>query len=62
MGGAGPGPSYIEAGGDDHPYTQRTTRWMAHSLVHVARILRAHPIPPEGNTFEDEIEHAPHIG
>src|SRR4051795_11105194 len=30
LGNAGPGPSYIEAGGDDHPYTQKTTKWMAH--------------------------------
>jgi hypothetical protein len=23
---------------------------MAHSVVHLARMLREHPIPPEGNT------------
>jgi multimeric flavodoxin WrbA len=63
VGDAGPGPSYIEAGGEHHPYTQRTTRWMAHNLVHMARILRAHPIPAEGNTFDEEVEHQPlHIG
>jgi multimeric flavodoxin WrbA len=53
VGDAGPGPSYIEAGGDDHPYTQKTTSWMAHNLVHFARILRHHPIPAEGNTVPD---------
>ncbi len=58
VGDAGPGPSYIEAGGGDHPYTQRTTRWMAHNAVHLARILKANPIPAEGNTFEDETEHS----
>ena len=58
VGDAGPGPSYIEAGGEDHPYTQRTTRWMAHNAVHLARILKANPIPAEGNTFEDETEHS----
>jgi multimeric flavodoxin WrbA len=58
VGDAGPGPSYIEAGGQDHPYTQRTTRWMAHNAVHLARILKGNPIPAEGNTFEDETEHA----
>jgi multimeric flavodoxin WrbA len=57
VGDAGPGPSYIEAGGEDHVYTQRTTRWMAHNLVHMARILKANPIPAEGNTFESEAEH-----
>jgi multimeric flavodoxin WrbA len=63
VGDAGPGPSYIEAGGEHHAYTQRTTRWMAHNLVHMARILKANPIPPEGNTFEDEVEHVRgHIG
>ena len=62
VGTAGPGPSYIEAGGADHPYTQRTTRWMAHNLVHLARMLRANPIPAEGNTFDEADEHRPHIG
>jgi multimeric flavodoxin WrbA len=62
VGDAGPGPSYIEAGGADHPYTQRTTRWMAHNVVHMARILRDSPIPAEGNTFEEEDEHREHIG
>jgi multimeric flavodoxin WrbA len=50
LGNAGPGPSYIEAGGEDHPYTQKTTQWMAHNVVHLARILKEHPIPAEGNT------------
>jgi len=62
VGEAGPGPSYIEAGGEDHPYTKRTTRWMAHNLVHLARMLKANPIPAEGNTFDEEDEHAPHVG
>ncbi|MDP8992178.1 MAG: flavodoxin family protein [Actinomycetota bacterium] len=63
VGDAGPGPSYLEAGGDDHRYTRRTTRWMAHNLVHMARILKASPIPAEGNTFAEETEHGPlHIG
>jgi multimeric flavodoxin WrbA len=61
VGDAGPGPSYIEAG-RDHEYTKRTTRWMAHNLVHLARILRANPIPAEGNTFDDEEVHHLHIG
>jgi hypothetical protein len=63
VGDAGPGPSYIEAGGENHPYTQRTTRWMAHNAVHLARILKATPIPPEGNTFDEEDGHSPmHVG
>jgi multimeric flavodoxin WrbA len=62
VGDAGPGPSYIEAGGENHAYTQRTTRWMAHNLVHLARMLKEHPIPAEGNTFDEETDHRPHIG
>ena len=62
VGDAGPGPSYIEAGGHDHAYTQRTTRWMAHNVVHMARILKANPIPAEGNTFDEESDHRLHIG
>lgn len=62
VGDAGPGPSYIEAEGENHAYTRRTTRWMAHNLVHMARILQANPIPAEGNTFEEEDEHLPHVG
>jgi len=50
VGDAGPGPSFIEAGGRDHPYTLKTAGWMAHNVVHLARILKANPIPPEGNT------------
>jgi multimeric flavodoxin WrbA len=50
LGHAGPGPSYIEAGGETNPYTQKTTQWMAHNVVHLARMLKEHPIPPEGNT------------
>ena len=57
VGDAGPGPSYIEAGGENHAYTQRTARWTAHNLVHMARILKASPIPAEGNTFDDEMHH-----
>lgn len=58
VGDAGPGPSYLDAGGEDHEYTKRTTRWAAHNLVHMARILREHPIPAEGNTKDAEICHA----
>jgi multimeric flavodoxin WrbA len=62
VGDAGPGPSYIEAEGEHHEYTKRTTRWMAHNAVHMARMLKASPIPAEGNTFDDEMAHVPHNG
>lgn len=44
VGDAGPGPSYLAAGGDEHLYTNRTARYMAHNLVWGARTLRANPI------------------
>ena len=50
VGEAGPGPSFIEANGAEHPYTRKTAGWMAHNVVHLARMLKQHPIPPEGNT------------
>jgi multimeric flavodoxin WrbA len=50
VGDAGPGPSYIEAEGWNHAYTQKTSSWMAHNVVHLARMLKEHPIPAEGNT------------
>ena len=51
LGDAGPGPSFIEANGWDHAYTQKTATWMAHNVVHMARMLKAAGgIPAEGNT------------
>src|SRR5947209_12700951 len=50
VGDAGPGPSFIDAGGETHPNTLKTAGWMAHNVVHLARILKESPIPPEGNT------------
>jgi multimeric flavodoxin WrbA len=44
VGEAGPGPSYLDASGDKHLYTNKTARWMAHNLVFFARQLRETPI------------------
>jgi multimeric flavodoxin WrbA len=57
VGDAGPGPSFIEAGGEKHPYTLKTAGWMAHNVVHMARILKEHPIPAEGNTVPMAMMH-----
>jgi multimeric flavodoxin WrbA len=62
VGEAGPGPSYLEAGGPEHPYTQRTSSWCAHNLLHMAVILRDHPIPPIGNTVAEHGGDAVHTG
>ena len=45
VGVAGPGPSYIEAGGEKHLYTNKTVRFMVDNLVYFARILKDNPIP-----------------
>ncbi|WLD95318.1 flavodoxin family protein [Alkalihalobacillus sp. AL-G] len=52
VGDAGPGESYIEAGGDQHDFTQKNIEKMSYNLVHIARLLNEHPIPAEGNTME----------
>ena len=62
VGDAGPGPSYLEAGGEDHPYTQRTSSWCAHNLLHMAVIMRDNPIPPIGNTLAEHGGDAVHGG
>jgi len=50
VGDAGPGPSFMDADGwNDNAYTRKTAGWMAHNLVHFARMLRDRPIPAEGN-------------
>jgi len=54
VGEAGPGPSYIEAGGDRHLYTNRTARYMSHNLVWFARLLREHPIPTSLKRLDEE--------
>lgn len=45
VGKAGPGPSYIEAGGDKHEFTNNMTLLMVHNLVHTAKILKKNPYP-----------------
>lgn len=49
VGDAGPGPSYIEAGGDKHLYTNRTARFMVDNLLYFGELLKNHPIPTNLN-------------
>ena len=51
VGDAGPGPSYIKAGGADHLYTNRTARFLAHGCVWMAKVLEEHG-PIETNVTE----------
>lgn len=54
IGDAGPGPSYIEAGGDRHLYTNRTVRYMVHNLVYFAKLLKENPIPTNLNKLDED--------
>jgi len=54
VGDAGPGPSYIEAGGDKHLYTNRTVRYMTHNLVYFAKLLKENPIPTSLKKLDEE--------
>ncbi len=45
VGDAGPGASYIEAGGDLSPYVRRNAELTALNLLFVAKLLRDHPYP-----------------
>lgn len=54
VGTAGPGPSYIEAGGDRHLYTNKTARYMVANLTYFAKLLEQHPIPTNLNKLIEE--------
>ncbi len=49
VGTAGPGPSYIEANGATHLFTNKNLRLMVHNLADVARKLKASPIETDIN-------------
>lgn len=54
VGNAGPGPSYIEAGGDKHLYTNKTVRYMVHNTIFFARLLKENPITTNLIRLTDE--------
>ena len=56
VGDAGPGPSYIEAGGDKHLYTNKTVRYMVNNLVYFANLLKEHPIPTNLRKLYEEAQ------
>lgn len=45
VGPAGPGPSYIEADGDHHLYTNKTMRFLVANTTYMAKVLKKNPIP-----------------
>ncbi|GAB2771343.1 flavodoxin family protein [Salinimicrobium soli] len=54
VGKAGPGPSYIEAEGDKHFFTNRTMYLMVHNLVHMAKVLKENPYPVNVNELKEK--------
>ena len=60
VGVAGPGPSYIEAGGEKHLYTNKTVRFMVDNLVYFARILKDNPIPTNLNELIEKAKQESH--
>ena len=54
VGEAGPGPSYIEAGGEKHLYTNKTIRFLVHNTAFFAKILKKNPIDTNLNKLYKE--------
>lgn len=54
VGPAGPGPSYIEAGGARHLYTNKTTRYMVANTLYMAALLKKNPIPTNLNQLVEQ--------
>ena len=57
-GEAGPGPSYIEAAGDRHLYTNKMARYLVHNVVFLARLLKEHSAPTNLSELIGEAERA----
>lgn len=53
VGKAGPGPSYIEAEGDKHEFTNRTLLYMVHNLVDCAKTLKENPYKTDLNELAE---------
>ncbi|WP_281241409.1 flavodoxin family protein [Salimicrobium halophilum] len=51
VGEAGPGPSYMDTDRDNE-FTRSHVKMLAYNTLHLARILKENPIPPEGNVME----------
>lgn len=45
VGEAGPGPSYVEAGGDKHLFTNKNVRSLVADTAYLAELLKNNPIP-----------------
>lgn len=56
VGEAGPGPSYLEAGGERHLFTNKSLRYLVHNSLHLVRTLRAAPYPTNLKALGEEAE------
>lgn len=56
VGKAGPGPSYIEAEGDKHEFTNNMMLLMVHNMVHLARTLKENPYPTQVKDLKERAE------
>lgn len=56
VGEAGPGPSYIEAEGNKHEFTNNMILLMVHNMVHLAKILKEKPYPTNVKKLEERAE------
>lgn len=54
VGPAGPGPSYIDAKGQKHEYTNRTIRYLVENTTYLARLLKENPIPSNLKHLDDQ--------
>ncbi|HSI70306.1 MAG TPA: NAD(P)H-dependent oxidoreductase [Gillisia sp.] len=56
VGEAGPGPSYIEAEGNKHEFTNNMILLMVHNMVHLAKTLKENPYPTNVKKLEQRAE------
>ncbi|MCM4160709.1 flavodoxin family protein [Antarcticibacterium flavum] len=56
VGEAGPGPSYIEAEGNKHEFTNNMILLMVHNMVHLAKTLKENPYPTHVKKLEERAE------
>jgi|25_taG_2_1085351.scaffolds.fasta_scaffold01021_3 multimeric flavodoxin WrbA len=56
VGDAGPGPSYIQAGGEAALYTNKTLRYMVHNTTFLAKLLKENPYPTNLKKLNEDAE------
>ncbi|AKD04353.1 flavodoxin family protein [Pontibacter korlensis] len=54
VGEAGPGPSYIDADGGKHLFTNKNLRFLVNNTVYFARLLKERPIPTNIHKLTEE--------